>query len=112
MHVETIRCHCLSLNAAEESMPFGDNTLVFKIKGRIFLFLSLVQNPPRIHVKCDPEEALSLRERYSSVIPGYHMNKKHWNTVICDQSIPEKLILEWISTSYKLVAAGSRKKAL
>ncbi len=110
MDVESIRTHCLSKNLAQESMPFGNETLVFKVNNRIFLLLSLDQHPPRINVKCDPEKAEALRERYASVVPGYHMNKKHWNTVICDSSIPKSLILQWINESYDLVnAIGSKK---
>jgi len=110
MDAETIRYHCLSKNLAEESMPFGPDTLVFKVNSRIFLLLSLDQQPPQFNVKCEPEHALALRERYASVIPGYHMNKKHWNTVICDGSVPERLVLQWIDDSYALVSGPGNKK--
>ncbi len=74
----------------EESFPFGEDTLVFKTNNKIFLLVSLSAVPLQFNVKCDPERAIELREIYSSVIPGYHMNKKHWNTIIVDGSIPRK----------------------
>ncbi|NBQ47567.1 MAG: MmcQ/YjbR family DNA-binding protein [Sphingobacteriia bacterium] len=111
MHAEAIRSYCLSKPNATESMPFGEDTLVFKVQQRIFLLLDLRDNPPRVNVKCDPEKALVLRERYACVIPGYHMNKKHWNTILCDQSVPESTVLQWINDSYFLVSAGAGKKS-
>ncbi len=111
MHAEAIRTHCLSKPNATESMPFGGDTLVFKVKQRIFLLLSLRHNPPRFNVKCDPEKAMALRESYACIIPGYHMNKKHWNTILCDQSVPESTVLQWINDSYFLVSAGAVKKS-
>ena len=107
VNAEDIRHYCLQLPGAGESFPFGNDTLVFKVNGKIFLLLSLDSTPLQFNVKCDPAEAELLRERHAAVKPGYHMNKKHWNTVICDGSVPKKLILEWIQNSYDLV---SRKK--
>jgi predicted DNA-binding protein (MmcQ/YjbR family) len=102
MNVEEVRNYCLSLKGAEEGFPFGDDTLVVKVGGRIFALLNL-DGPASINLKCDPDKALELRELYPSVIPGYHMNKKHWNTVQLDGSLPNPLILLMISHSYDLV---------
>ncbi len=103
MHIESIRDFCLSFDDVEESFPFGDDTLVFKTKGKIFLLLSLNTEELRFNVKCDPQEAIELRERYASIIPGWHMNKKHWNTIIVDGELPASLIKEQIQNSYWLV---------
>jgi predicted DNA-binding protein (MmcQ/YjbR family) len=103
MNAEEIRTYCLSKDKVKESFPFGNDTLVFKVGGKIFLLLSLDGSPLQFNAKCDPDFALELRERYSSIIPGYHMNKKHWNTVLCDGTIPKKQILELIDHSYGLV---------
>ena len=110
MNSEDIRFYCIRKKAAEESLPFDDSTLVFKVGGKIFLLLSLSSSPVQFNVKSDPEKAIELREKYSSVIPGYHMSKKHWNTVICDGSVKESLIKEWIDDSYILVYNGLSKK--
>jgi predicted DNA-binding protein (MmcQ/YjbR family) len=84
MDIEQLREFCLSKPEVEECFPFGPTTLVFKVNGKIFLLASLESQPLQINVKCDPEEAIELREQYPAVIPGYHMNKKWWNTVIID----------------------------
>lgn len=102
MNIETLREYCLSKDAVIESFPFGDDTLVFKVNGRIFVLANL-EGDLTINLKCDPTVAIELRERYASVIPGYHMNKKHWNTILADGSIPDKEILSWIDNSYNLV---------
>src|SRR4030042_3152599 len=102
MNIETIREYCLSKNAVIESFPFGDDTLVFKVNGRIFVLANL-EGDLTINLKCDPTVAIELRERYTSVIPGYHMNKKHWNTILLDGLIPDKEIHTWIDYSYDLV---------
>jgi predicted DNA-binding protein (MmcQ/YjbR family) len=106
MNVEEIRAYCLSKKAVEESCPFGNETLVFKLAGKIFLLLSLDEDPVRFNAKCAPEKAIELREQYTAVLPGYHMNKQHWNTVVCDGSVSKKLIYSWIDDSYGLVAAA------
>jgi predicted DNA-binding protein (MmcQ/YjbR family) len=115
MGIDDIIRHGLALPGAEESMPFGEETLVFKVGGKIFLLLSLDKFPPTFNVKCEPGLALDLRERYSFVRPGYHMNKKHWNTVTCDEGTPDLLLKQWIDHSYALVAeslpAKSRPKS-
>jgi len=102
MNIETIREYCISKKDATESFPFGDDTLVFKVHGKIFALVNL-DGDLSINLKCDPVHALELRERYSSVTPGYHMNKKHWNTVLIDGSIPDKEIYSWIDHSYDLI---------
>jgi len=102
MNIETLREYCLSKDAVTESFPFGDDTLVFKVNGRIFVLANL-EGDLTINLKCDPTVAIELRERYASVIPGYHMNKKHWNTILADGSIPDKEIFSWIDNSYNLV---------
>jgi predicted DNA-binding protein (MmcQ/YjbR family) len=102
MNIESIREYCLSKKYVTECMPFGDDTLVYKVSGKIFILANL-DGDLTINLKCDPAFALELRERYTSVIPGYHMNKKHWNTVMIDGSIPDREIFEWIDHSYNLV---------
>jgi len=110
MNSEDIRFYCIQKKAAEESLPFDDSTLVFKVGGKIFLLLSLSSSPVQFNVKSDPEKAIELREAYSCVIPGYHMNKKHWNTIIGDGSVRESLIKGWIDDSYNLVYNRLTKK--
>jgi len=102
MDIEQFRNICLSLPDVTEDQPFGPNTLVYKVKGKMFA-LTGIEMFESINLKCDPEEAVELRERYAAVQPGYHMNKQHWNTVLMDNSIPDKLIKEWIVNSYNLV---------
>jgi len=109
MNIETLREYCLSKPGVEEGLPFGPDTLVFKVSGKIFLLASLDRESLQFNVKCDPEKAIELREEFSCVIPGYHMNKKHWNTILVDGSVPLKKIKEWIDHSYKLVS-GKKKK--
>jgi len=104
MDIEILRDYCLSKPGAEESLPFGPDTLVFKVKGKIFLLTGLDNEPLRFNVKCDPEKALELREEYACVQPGYHMNKKHWNTIVVDGTVSSRLLKEWIDWSYKLVS--------
>jgi predicted DNA-binding protein (MmcQ/YjbR family) len=110
MNIESLREYCLSKPDVEEGLPFGPDTLVFKSKGKIFL-LTGFEEPLKINVKCDPEQAILLRETYEAVLPGYHMNKMHWNTVILDGSIPQKTILSFIDQSYELVGAKAKKKS-
>jgi predicted DNA-binding protein (MmcQ/YjbR family) len=102
MNIETIREHCISKPDVTEGFPFGEDTLVFKVKGKIFALANL-SGDLSLNLKCDPSFALELRERYSSVKPGYHMNKKHWNTIELDGTIPDKDIFSWIDHSYSLV---------
>ena len=102
MDIITLRDYCISKKGASESFPFGDDTLVFKADGKIFALVNL-DGDLSINLKCDPASAIDLRERYSSVIPGYHMNKKHWNTVILNGSVPDKEVFSWIDHSYELI---------
>ena len=102
MNIETLREYCISKKHATESFPFGEDTLVFKVNGKIFALVNL-DGDLSINLKCDPAFAIELRERYSSVTPGYHMNKKHWNTILFDGSVPDKEVFSWIDHSYKLI---------
>lgn len=104
MDIESIRMYALSKPDVEESFPFGETTLVFKTKGKIFLLMGLDAHPFSFNVKCDPEKAIQLREDYpDSVLPGYHMNKKHWNTVVVDGRVSIALLKEMIDDSYNLI---------
>jgi len=109
MNLEELRDYCMSKKGVEETLPFGPETLVFKVMGKAFLLTGFDQNPVQFNVKCDPEKAIELREHYHCVQPGYHMNKKHWNTIIVDGSVTDKLIREWITNSYDLVISGLPK---
>lgn len=103
MDLEQLRDYALGLADVEETLPFGPDTLVYKVLGKIFLLVGMDNHPLQFNVKCDPDLALELREEFAAVIPGYHMNKKHWNTVIVDGSIPKKQLLGFVDHSYKLV---------
>ncbi len=103
MNIEQIRDYCLLKKDTEESLPFGPDTVVFKVDGKIFLLLTLDTAPFRFNVKCDPDKAEELRAAYSCVLPGYHMNKKHWNTIVVDGSASSGILKEWIDDSYELV---------
>ncbi|MEO7210651.1 MAG: MmcQ/YjbR family DNA-binding protein [Chitinophagaceae bacterium] len=109
MDVEMLRDYCLTFNHVSEEFPFGNDTLVFKVMGKIFLLAGLDNTPLEFNVKCDPEKAIEFREQYESILPGYHMNKKHWNTVILDGSIPLKFAKQMIRDSYDLVYASLPK---
>lgn len=107
MDIESIRDYCTAKKGVTEGFPFGDDTLVFKVNEKIFALVSL-DGELSINLKCDPAYALELREHNPSVTPGYHMNKKHWNTIIIDGTVPDKEIFSWIDHSYNLVA-GKQK---
>jgi predicted DNA-binding protein (MmcQ/YjbR family) len=109
MNIESVREYCLSKQGADESFPFGETALVFKVAGKMFALVSL-DSEPSINLKCDPEKAIDLREQYSFVVAGYHMNKQHWNTVYLDYSLPDKLLKEWIDHSYDLVTRKISKR--
>ncbi len=109
MNIIEYREFCLSFPGAEESFPFDEETLVFKVKGKMFSATD-VDSFELINVKCDPVKAIKLREKYPFVIPGYHMNKKHWNSIKMDHPVPDGLLKEWISNSYQLVVAKLPKK--
>lgn len=100
MDIESARIFCLGLPQATECLPFDDVTLVFKIAGKMFALLSLESEDPGLLLKCDPELAIELRERYRNVLPGFHMNKKYWNTVLFSGGLKDELIEEWIIHSY------------
>ena len=110
MVVEEFRDYCLKKVRVTEGTPFGDDVLVFKVAGKIFALVSLDEVPPRINLKCDPDVALDLRDRYEEVTPGYHMNKKHWNTVVLSGRIPGAELRRMIDHSYDLVVASLPKK--
>ena len=103
MDIVALRDYCISKKGAGESFPFGDDTLVFKVKDKIFALVNLYGDLS-INLKCDPALAIELRERYSAVTAGYHMNKKHWNTILLDGSVPDKEVFSWIDHSYTLIA--------
>lgn len=105
MDIVALRDYCISKKGASESFPFGEDTLVFKVKGKIFALVNL-DGDLSINLKCDPSLAIELRERFSSVIPGYHMNKKHWNTVMLNGSVPDKEVFSWIDHSYNLITGN------
>jgi predicted DNA-binding protein (MmcQ/YjbR family) len=109
MNIEDYRSYCLSLKGVEEGLPFGDETLVFKVGGKIFA-LTGISLFASVNLKCDPEKAVELREQYPAVIPGFHMNKKHWNTVLMDGSISDRLVKDWTKHSYELVVSSLTKK--
>ncbi|OAQ40860.1 MmcQ-like protein [Pedobacter psychrophilus] len=102
MNIETLRTYSLNKLGATESFPFGNDTLVFKVGNKVFL-LSSLDNPISFNAKCNPEKAIILRENHPEIIPGFHMNKKHWNTIYYNGNLPEKLLEEMIDDSYKLV---------
>jgi predicted DNA-binding protein (MmcQ/YjbR family) len=105
MNIEELRDYILQKPSVTEGFPFGEDTLVFKVQEKIFLLTGLESNPLQFNVKCNPDKAIELREEYpESVLPGYHMNKKHWNTVIVDGVLSRKQLQEMIDHSYALVA--------
>jgi predicted DNA-binding protein (MmcQ/YjbR family) len=110
MDIETLREYCLGKPRSEEALPFGPDTLVYKVNGKIFLIMGLNEETLSFNVKCDPDLAIELREQYDCVKPGYHMNKKHWNTIVVDGSVSTKTLKEWIDLSYQLVAKEAPQK--
>lgn len=106
---EAIEC-CLKMKGAEETTPFGPEVLVYKVAGKMFVLAGFRDEVAELNLKCDPERALELRDRYEGITPGYHMSKKHWNTVALDGSVPGALVREMIGESYALVVAGIPKK--
>lgn len=110
MNIETLRAYCIAKDGVEESFPFDDTTLVFKVRGKMFCLAALEAIPLWINLKCDPERAIELREQYEAIQPGYHMNKAHWNSVALDGSISPHLLRELIDHSYDLIATKQGKK--
>ena len=109
MNIEELREYCISKPAVTESFPFDEATLVFKVAGKMFLLTDLV-DAFSMNVKNTPEKVIELKEQYSSVLPGYHMNKIHWITVLIDGSISDSLIRQWIDESYDLIKSGFSRK--
>ncbi len=110
MNIEVFRELCLSMKGAEETFPFDEVTLVFKVMGKMFALLPLDDVPPRANLKADPEWSESLRENHHQIIPGWHMNKKHWNTVYLEDGLEDNLIAEMVKHSYDLVVSKLTKK--
>jgi predicted DNA-binding protein (MmcQ/YjbR family) len=105
MHLDEIREYCLSKPGVEEALPFGPDVLVYKVKGKLFLLTGFDNDPIQFNVKCDPEKAIELREEFpDTVLPGYHMNKKHWNTVLVNGVLSTKQLRAMIDDSYALVS--------
>lgn len=102
--------YCLSLPQVEETTPFGPDVLVYKVGGKLFALTSPDDFPATANLKCDPDRAIELRDRYEDVQPGYHMNKRHWNTLTLEGRLPTKLIKELIDHSYALVVASLSRK--
>jgi predicted DNA-binding protein (MmcQ/YjbR family) len=109
MDLEQFREYCLSKPHVTEGTPFGEDVLVFKVAGKMFALAPLDQVPATANLKCDPDLALELRDRYEQVRPGYHMNKKHWNTVEIDSQISEAELCKMIDHSYELVVKSLPK---
>lgn len=114
MDIDDLRDYCLGKPFTSEGFPFDNDTLVFKVAGKIFALVSLDTQPLRVNLKCNPELAIELREEFSAILPGYHMNKQHWNTLLLDGSIPRSKVLELIDHSYKLIfdSLPSKTRAL
>jgi predicted DNA-binding protein (MmcQ/YjbR family) len=111
MDVESFREYCLAKPSTSESTPFGEDVLVFKVAGKMFALAALDEVPATVNLKCDPDLALELRDQYEQVRPGYHMNKKHWNTVEIEGGIPEAELRRMIDHSYELVVKSLPKTA-
>jgi len=109
LNIESIREYCMNKKGVTESFPFDEETLVFKVMNKMFCLASITA-PISINLKCNPETAIELREKYDAVIPGYHMNKKHWNTIMIDEIRNTNLIWEWIDNSYNLITKSLTKK--
>jgi predicted DNA-binding protein (MmcQ/YjbR family) len=105
MNRNELVAYCLSKHGTEEDFPFGDEVSVFKIMGKVFALIPIGE-PLQVSLKCDPTLAIMLRETYPGVTPGYHLNKRHWNTILVDESIPNDEIYEWVDHSYELVVKG------
>jgi predicted DNA-binding protein (MmcQ/YjbR family) len=109
LNIEAYRDFCLSLKGATEEFPFDNRTLVFKVQNKIFALLD-IESFKQINLKCDPEKAIELREQFEGIIPGYHMNKKHWNSLKTASDLSDSLVKELTSHSYELVVSGLTKK--
>lgn len=109
MTLEEFRAHCATFPGFSEDLPFGPEVLAFRVGGRIFALMD-VDTFESVNLKCDPERAIDLREQHPGITPGYHMNKRHWNTVRTDGSVPHRLLLELARHSYERVRASLPKK--
>ena len=109
LSIASLREHCGQKPSSQETFPFGLTTLVFKVAGKMYALCSIDSDPLELSLKCNPDEAEALRQLYPAVRPGYHLSKWHWNTVTCDGSVKDKLLLEWLDVSYDLVVAGLSK---
>lgn len=109
MTLEEFRAHCATFPGFSEDLPFGPEVLAFRVGGRIFALMD-VDTFESVNLKCDPERAIDLREQHPGITPGYHMNKRHWNTVRTDGSVPHRLLLELARHSYELVRTALPKK--
>jgi predicted DNA-binding protein (MmcQ/YjbR family) len=110
-----LREHCLTFPGSQETFPFGPNTSVFKVEGKMFALSRLAERPLRVSLKCEPQLAEQLRDAHPAVTPGYHLNKRHWNTVVIDGSLSEQMIKDMVEDSYDLVVSGlpaQRRRAL
>jgi predicted DNA-binding protein (MmcQ/YjbR family) len=103
MELSDVIAYCLSLPEAEETTPFGPDVLVYKVGGKMFALAAPDDFPARVNLKCNPDRSLEMRDRYAAIQPGWHMNKKHWNTLVLDGTLPPELIQELIAHSYQLV---------
>ncbi len=113
MNIEELREFCLQKQGVSEGFPFYNDVLVFKVCGKVFALTSLAkweEGQPAVNLKCEPEKAVKLRQEFSAIQPGFHMNKKHWNTVQIDGSLPDDFLQEMITDSYKLVVQKLPKK--
>lgn len=110
MNIEQLHEYALSLPDVTESFPFDETTLVMKAGGKMFLLVSLDADPLQFNVKCDPERAIELREEYPCVLPGYHMNKKHWNTIVVDGTLTNIQLKEMVLDSYNLITKKKKQK--
>lgn len=111
MDFETVQVYLLHKKGATEERPFGPDALVYKVMGKMFALIAEGSDPLRISLKCDPDEALALRDMYTAVAPGYHLNKRHWNTVIANGTIPDDEFWRMIDQAYDLVVLGLPRKA-
>jgi len=109
MDLQLLREYCLEKKGVSEDTPFDETTLVFRVANKIFALTDMEQLPLQVNLKCDPERAIELRERYDCITPGYHMNKKHWNTVELNSCIDDKSVMELIDHSYDLVFKSLKK---
>ncbi len=110
MTPDLLHAACLELNGAEETFPFGPETSVFKVGGKVFALSALAGVPLKVSLKCEPDLALTLREAHPAIVGGWHLNKRHWNTVTLDGSVPEALLREMIEDSYDLIVAKLPRK--